>query len=53
MMIEFVSNLELGGAAQDDADAIRMFQGHQPDVALMGLQLSGLDGIAATQFMDY
>jgi DNA-binding NarL/FixJ family response regulator len=51
MMIEFVSDLELVGAAQNGAEAVHMCRELQPDVALIGLHLSGLDGIAATRLI--
>lgn len=51
MMIELVSELELVGAAHDGAEAVHMCRELQPDVALMGLHLSGLDGVAATRLI--
>ncbi len=51
MMLEFVRDLELVGAAHDGVEAVRMCQYLQPDVALLALHLAQLDGIAATQLI--
>jgi two-component system, NarL family, response regulator LiaR len=52
ILIETISDLELVGATPDGIRAVEMCKELQPDVALMGLQLLGIDGVAATRLIQ-
>ena len=47
--LEAYEDLELVGAAHDGEEALKMCAKFQPDVVLMDMRMSGLDGPAATQ----
>src|SRR5258708_13983902 len=40
-------DLELCAEAKDGAEAVRLYEIHQPDVVLMDLRMPGMDGVAA------
>src|SRR5258708_37374115 len=40
-------DLELCAEAKDGAEAVRLYEMHQPDVVLMDLRMPGMDGVAA------
>lgn len=41
--------LQLCAEAKDGAEAVRLYEAHQPDVVLMDLRMPGMDGVAATR----
>jgi DNA-binding NarL/FixJ family response regulator len=49
MMITDAPDLEVAGEASDGAEAVRMSAELRPDVVLMDIRMSGLDGIEATR----
>jgi two-component system, NarL family, response regulator LiaR len=51
LLLEIAGGFELVGQASDGAEAVRLCHQFQPDAALMGLRLTGLDGIAATRLI--
>src|SRR5258706_9819960 len=48
-MIASAPDLELCAEAKDGAEAVRLYETHQPDVVLMDLRMPGMDGVAATR----
>ena len=48
-LVETFGDVELLGSAVDGREAIDLCALHEPDVALMDLEMPGVDGIAATQ----
>src|SRR5258708_12319018 len=40
-------DLELCAEAKDGAEAVRLYEMHQPDVVLMDLRMPGMDGVPA------
>ncbi|UFN42952.1 response regulator [Nocardioides okcheonensis] len=48
-LIDSTDDLEVVGVATNGAEAIEMVREHRPDVALMDLQMPGVDGVEATR----
>ncbi|MFK3671436.1 response regulator [Leifsonia aquatica] len=49
MILQTADDLEVVGEATDGAGAIRQTKLHQPDIVLMDLRMSGMDGRTATE----
>ncbi len=48
-LIDSTDDLEVVGVATNGAEAIEVVREHRPDVALMDLQMPGVDGVEATR----
>src|SRR5262249_35591833 len=48
-LLERMGGLKIVALAGDGAEAVRLFQLHQPDVTLMDLRMPVMDGITATE----
>ncbi|MFD4135192.1 response regulator [Streptomyces goshikiensis] len=48
-LLDAQPDIEVAGEAADGAEAVRLVRDLRPDVALMDIRMSGLDGLAATR----
>ncbi len=48
-LISTLSNITIIGPAEDGAEAIRLFQSHSPDVAILDLQMPYFSGLEVLQ----
>jgi DNA-binding NarL/FixJ family response regulator len=48
-LLPTADDIEVVGTARDGAEAVSLYEEHQPDVVLMDLSMPGVDGIEATR----